>query len=490
MMIRVVSTAAQTSDRSRWIALVVVCMGQLMSVLDTTIVNVALPSIQRDLGFSQANLTWVVNAYLITFGSFLLLAGRLGDLIGRRRVFLTGVAVFTAASAACGFANSQGLLVAARFVQGLGGAAAASTIVAIIATEFPKPSERAKAMSVYTFVISGGGSLGLVLGGLLTQSINWHWIFFINVPIGVLTFVAGRARLIENEGLGIGRDVDVLGSVIVTVAIMLGVYAIVTSADHGWGSAHTIGFGAVAVALLAGFLLLESRLRNPIMPLRIFRVPGLALSSGIRSFLVTGMFASFFIGVLYLEHIKGFGVLETGLAFLPMTLVLAGLSSGITARLVASFGPRRTALVGLAFAIASLLMLSQASAGASYFPYVFVAFVLLGLGAGLAFLPLLLIAMAEVPAADAGLASGIINVSLQIAGALGLAVLGTLATDHTKSLAADGHSHVGALLGGYHLAFLVGAIAVGVGLLVSILALRDPGRPRAAQAPVAEPEAA
>ena len=490
MMIVMPSTAATVSDRSRWIALVVVCLGQLMSVLDTTIVNVALPSIQRDLGFSQANLTWVVNAYLITFGSFLLLAGRLGDLIGRKRVFLVGVAVFTLASAACGFADSQGLLVAARFIPGAGGAAAASAIVAIIATEFPRPSERAKAMSVYTFVISGGGSLGLVLGGLLTQTINWHWIFFINLPIGVIAFVLGRSRIVENEGLGIGRDVDVLGSVLVTVAMMLGVYGIVTSTEHGWGSAHTIGFVGAGAALLAAFVLLESRLKNPIMPLRIFKVRGLAGSSAIRAFLVTGMFASFFMGVLYLEHILGFGVLKTGLAFLPMTLVLAALSMGITARFVTRFGPRRPLLFGLAFAIASLVMLSQAGASESYFPYVFVAFILLGIGAGTAFLPLLTIAMAEVPAADAGLASGIINVSVQIAGALGLAILGTLATDHTRSLTAAGHDPAGALLAGYHLAFVVGAIAVGVGVVVALLALRDPRRVRPAQAPVAEPEAA
>jgi predicted MFS family arabinose efflux permease len=306
----------------------------------------------------------------------------------------------------------------------------------------------------------------------------------------VIAFVLGRALIVENEGLGIGRDIDVLGSVLVTVAMMLGVYGIVTSTSHGWGSAHTIGFVGAGAALLAAFVLLESRLRNPIMPLRIFRVKGLAGSSVIRAFLVTGMFASFFMGVLYLEHVLGYGTLKTGLAFLPMTLVLATLSMGITARFVTTFGPRRPLLVGLAFAIASLVMLSQASADAAYFPYVFIAFLLLGVGAGMAFLPLLTIAMAEVPAADAGLASGIINVSVQIAGALGLAILGTIATDHTRSLTAHGHDRAGALLAGYHLAFVVGAIAVGVGVLVAILALHDPRRTRPAQAPVAEPEAA
>ena len=315
--------SGKSPERSRWIALVVVCLGQLMSIVDASIVNVALPSIQRDLHFSQANLTWVLNGYLISYGSFLLFFGRLGDLIGRRRVFLVGVSVFTLASTACGFAQTQGVLVAARFLQGLGGAAATSAIVAIIATEFPQASERAKAMSVYTFVISGGASLGLVAGGVITQSINWHWIFFINVPIGIFTVLMGRARIVENQGLGIGRDLDVFGSLLVTAALVLGAYGIVTSA---WGSAHTLGLVATAVALLAAFVVLEARLRNPIMPLRIFRVPGLAASSVVRGLLITGMFASFFIGVLYLEHIRGFGVLQTGVAFLPQTLVLMALS--------------------------------------------------------------------------------------------------------------------------------------------------------------------
>src|SRR5581483_1625943 len=306
-----------SNPRSRWVALVVVCFAQLMSIVDGTIVNVALPSIQRSLGFSQANLTWVVNGYLISYGSFLLLAGRLGDLIGRRRVFLVGLALFTLSSAACGLVDSQALLVAARFLQGLGGAGATSAIVAIIATEFPEPRERAKAMSIYMFVVSSGASIGLITGGLITQWLDWHWIFFINVPIGVATFFFARVWINENQGLGIGRDVDVLGSVLVTAAMMLGAYAIVTSTSYGWGSPHTLGFGAASLALLIGFVGLESRLRNPIVPLRIFRVPGLAASSVIRGLLITGMYASFFIGVLYLQHVRGYGVLQTGVAFLP-----------------------------------------------------------------------------------------------------------------------------------------------------------------------------
>jgi EmrB/QacA subfamily drug resistance transporter len=492
MIIRMPHTAAlRTSPRARWIALVVVCLGQLMSIVDGTIVNVALPSIQRDLHFSQANLTWILNGYLITYGSFLLLAGRLGDLIGRRRIFLVGVTVFTLASAACGFADSQVTLVVARFVQGIGGAAATSAIVAIIATEFPEPRERAQAMSVYTFVISGGASLGLILGGAITQSLSWHWIFFINVPIGIATVLLGRARIVENRGLGIGRDVDVLGSVLVTVAMVLGAYAIVTSTSYGWGSAHTLGLGAAAAALLAGFVGLEARLRNPIMPLRIFRVPGLASSSIIRGLLITGMFATFFVGVLYLEHVRGYGVLQTGLAFLPQTLLLAGLSLGPTAALVNRYGPRGPLLFGLVAAAAGLVVLTQAGPHAAYFPTVLGAFLLMGVGAGLAFMPLLTLAMAHVPAADAGLASGIINTSLQMSAAIGVAVLGTISTDHTRTLAAQGVGHTAALLGGYHLAFTVGAGCVGAAVIAALLAGRRPVRPqRAPEHATVEAEAA
>jgi EmrB/QacA subfamily drug resistance transporter len=460
--------------RSRWIALVVVCFAQLMSIVDATIVNVALPSIQRSLSFSQANLTWVVNGYLISYGSFLLLAGRLGDLIGRRRVFLVGIALFTVSSAACGFANSQGFLVAARFLQGLGGAGATSAIVAIIATEFSEPRERAKAMSVYMFVVSSGASIGLITGGLVTQSLDWHWIFFINVPIGVLTFLFARVWINENRGLGIGRDVDVLGSVLVTAAMMLGAYAIVTSSSYGWGSAHTLGFGAASLALLAGFVVLEARLSNPIMPLRIFRVPGLAASSVIRGLLITGMYASFFIGVLYLQHIRGYGVLQTGVAFLPQTLVIAALSSGVTARIVTRFGPRPPLVAGLVACGIGLVLFAGAGPHASYVSTVLPAFLLFGVGAGLAFMPLLTIAMAHVPVADAGMASGIVNTSLQLSAAMGVAVLGTIATDRTRSLLSQGDGHGAALLGGYHLAFAVGAAAVAASIVAAIVLLREP----------------
>src|SRR5579871_3749457 len=322
------------TDRRRWLALVVVCLAQLMNVLDTTIVNVALPAIQRDLGFTQGNLTWVVNAFLITFGSFLLLAGRLGDLFGRRRVFLAGVATFTAASALCGIAPDQAALIAARFIQGLGAALSASVILAIVATEFPKPAERARAMSAYVFVAVAGGSLGLLAGGALTQAASWHWIFFVNLPIGIATLVAGSALIPADRGLGTGGRVDWLGSTLVTASLMTAVYAIVEASSHGWGSTQVLGFGALALVLMGAFLALEARIANPIMPLRVLRLRGLIGSSAVRAFLVTAMYATFFLGTLYLEHVRHYSALQTGAAFLPWTMTVGVLSLGLTARLV------------------------------------------------------------------------------------------------------------------------------------------------------------
>jgi EmrB/QacA subfamily drug resistance transporter len=484
--------ASAPSDRRRWIALVVVCLGQLMIVLDTTIVNVALPAIQRDLHFSQANLTWVVNAYLITFGSFLLLAGRLGDLVGRKRVFLAGLALFTLASALCGLADSQGLLIAARFLQGLGGAVASSVILAIVVTEFPKPAEQAKAMSVFVFTAVGGGSIGLLAGGALTQSLDWHWIFFVNLPIGIGAFLLGAWLIDESAALGLREGVDVTGSILVTVAMMLGVYAIVTSSEHGLGSAHTLGFLGAAVALLAAFGALQARLANPIMPLRILRLRSLAGASAVRGLLVTGMFAAFFLGALYLERVRGDSAMAIGLAFLPQTLVVGALSTGITAWLMGRFGAMRTLIPGLGLMAVGLLLLTQAGVHTGYFPTVFLAFLLMGLGAGTSFMPLLRISMVDVPMADAGLASGIVNVSMQISAALGLAALGTIATDRTKALASAGHDAASALTGGFHLALGIGAACTIAGALLALLVLRPAAvaATAPAQAPAPAPAAA
>jgi EmrB/QacA subfamily drug resistance transporter len=463
-----------STDRRRWFALVVVCLAMLMNALDATVVNVALPRIQHDLHFTQAGLAWVIDAYMISFAGLLLMSGRLGDLIGRKRVFLSGLVIFVAASAMCGVAQSEGMLIAARFIQGIGGALSSSVILAIVATEFPDPRERAKAMSAYIFVAVGGGSIGLLAGGALTQALNWHWIFFINLPIGLIALALGAWLVQENEGIGLGKGVDVLGSLLVTAGLMVGVYAVVKSTTYGWGSLHTLGFLALSLALVAAFIAVEARIANPIMPLRIFSVRGLASSSLVRGFMFIGMYGCFFLGTLYLEHVLGYSAMRTGLAFLPMTLVVAVLSTGITARLVARFGAKATAVPAIALATLGLALLSQAGRHASYFPGLMIPFVLMGAGMGAASVPLLTVAMAEVPPRDAGLASGIVNVSMQVAGALGVAVLGTISADRSKALSAHGLSTAGSLTGGYHLAFLVAAGVVAVGLLVALATMRSP----------------
>jgi len=466
-----------TAENRRWAALIVVCFAQLMIVLDVTIVNVALPSIQADLGFSQANLTWVVNAFLVTFGSLLLLAGRLGDLVGRKRVFLAGLVTFSAASLLCGIAPSQGALIGARLLQGVGAAAQASVILAIIVTEFPEAAARARAMSAYVFVSVAGGSLGLLAGGLLTQALSWHWVFFVNIPIGVATFAAANVLIRSDSGLGLGRGVDWVGSLLVTASLMSAIYAIVEATTYGWTSSEVLGTGGLAVVLMAAFITVEARIRNPIMPLRILRLRGLVNASVVRGFLVTGMFSTFFLGTLYLEQVRHYSALETGAAFLPWTITVAILSQGITARLVTRFGPLPVLMAGMASAAAGLLLFSTVGATTAYFPTVFFACFAIGLGIGNAFMPLLTLAMADVPAADAGLGSGITNVAQQISGALGLAVLSTIAANHTKGLLAADQEPVRALIGGYHVAFLTGAVTIAAGILLAFALLR-PREPR------------
>jgi EmrB/QacA subfamily drug resistance transporter len=476
-LLRPLNVNAIQADRRRWIALGVLCLGQLMMVLDATIVNVALPSIQHDLHFTQSSLTWVMNGYLITFGGLLLLAGRLGDLVGRKRVFLSGLVLFTAASVLCGLATSQAMLIAFRLLQGAGGAVASAVILAIIVTEFPERAEQAKAMGLYAFVSAGGGSIGLLAGGVLTQSLDWHWIFFVNVPIGILAFVLGAALIQENEGIGLAGGVDVLGSILITAATMLGAFAIVKSSEYGLMSARTLGVGGASLALLAAFLTLEGRIANPIMPLRVLRLRMLMGSSLVRGMLITGMFSAFFLGSLYLERVLGYNAVQTGLAFIPLTLSIAALSLGGSARLSARFGAVPTLIGGLVSIIGGLLLLSTQGLGAGYFPGLFLAFLLMGLGAGASFLPLLTIGMSDAPARYAGLASGIVNVSVQLFGAIGLATLGTIATDHTKALTSQGESTLAALTGGYHLAYLVAAAFVATGIVAALLVLRTPSQP-------------
>ncbi len=455
----------------------IVCLAQLMIVLDVTIVNVALPSIQRDLHFSQSNLTWVVDAFLVTFGSLLLLAGRLGDLAGRKRVFLAGLTVFTAASLVCGVAPSQGVLIAARAVQGVGAAAQASVILAIIITEFPIPSERARAMSAYVFVSVAGGSLGLLAGGILTQALSWHWVFFVNLPIGVATFALGQRFIRADRGIGLEHGVDWIGSFLVTASLMGFIYAIVQATAHGWVSTQVLGVGAVAALLMAAFVALEARIENPIMPMRILRLQGLIKASLVRGFLVTGMYSTFFLGSLYLEHVRHYSAVQTGAAFLPWTLTVAVLSRGITARLVNRFGPFPVLLAGMASAVVGLLLFSSVGPDTSFFPTIFFASFAVGLGIGNAFMPLLTMAMADVPAADSGLGSGITNVSQQISGALGLAVLSTIAANRTKGLLSSHQGVTTSLIGGYHLAFLIGAATITAGIVLALALLR----PRAAE---------
>ena len=452
--------------QDRWIALVVLCAGMLMVILDQTIVNVALPSIQADLGFTQSGLAWVVNAYLIAFGGLLLLAGRVGDLVGRRSVFLAGLAVFTAASLLCGFAQSEAMLIGARFVQGLGGALTSAVILGMIVTLFPAPRERAKAIGVYSFVASAGASIGLLAGGALTEAINWHWIFFVNVPIGVATALAARRLLDRDQGLGLARGADVAGAVLVTGALMLAVYTIVGAADHGWGSAHTLGLGAAAAGLLAAFVVREARAASPLVPLRVFRSRTLAAANLIQMLMVAGLFGMFFLGALYLQRVLGFDALEVGLAFLPVALTIGAMSLAVSPRLILRFGALPTLLPGLLLIAAGLVLFQRAPVDGDYVRDLLGVMLLLGVGAGLSFPALMTLAMAGAGPSDAGLASGLVNTTQQVGGALGLAVLATLATTRTEGRLADGAPAAAALTDGYHLAF-----ALGAGLVVAAIAL-------------------
>ena len=459
------------TETNRWAALVVLCVGMLMIVLDATIVNVALPSIQDDLGFSQASLAWVVNAYLIAFGGLLLLAGRLGDLIGRRRIFMFGLVVFTLASLLCAVAQSQSVLIGARFVPGVGGALTSAVILGMIVTMFPEPREQAKAIGVYSFVASAGGSIGLLAGGALTEAINWHWIFFVKLPIGVATGLLALRLVGDDEGIGLRAGADIPGAVLITGSLMLGVYTILEVGGQGWTSLQTLGLGAVSLARLAGFIVRESRIPNPLMPLRLFRSRNVAGANLIQALFVAGMFGMFFLGALFLQRVRGYDALEVGLAFLPVTLVIGTLSLGFSERINMRFGPRATLIPALLFIGGGLALFARVPVDAAYLPDVLPVMLLLGAGAGLAFPALMMLAMSGATPSDSGLASGLVNTSLQVGGAVGLAVLATLATERTNTLLADGEATAQALTSGYHLAFLVGlglvlaAIAVALAVL-------------------------
>ena len=464
--------------RTRWLALIVLCLGDLMIVLDVTIVGVALPSIREDLGFSEESLAWVVNAYLLTFGGFLLLGGRLGDIVGHRRMFLGGIALFTLASVACGLAGSQGILIAARAVQGVGGAIVSAVALSLIITLFTEPAERAKAMGVFGFVASGGGSIGVLLGGVLTDTLDWHWIFLVNVPVGIAVFALTLVLLPASRGQATGR-LDVAGAVTVTAASMVAVYAIVNGNEVGWTSARTLGLLALAAMLLGVFLAIESRTRAPLVPLGLFRLRNLAISNVVGVLWAAAMFAWFFLSALYLQLVLGYSPLQVGLAFLPGNVIMGVLSLGLSAKLVMRFGIRVPLAAGLGTAAVGLLLFARAPVDGSFVVDVLPGMILLGVGAGIAFNPVLLAAMSDVAPSEAGLASGVVNTSFMMGGALGLAVLASIAAARTNTLLASGDSAVAALNGGYRVAFLAGALFAAVAATIGGVLLR-PGSVTAA----------
>jgi EmrB/QacA subfamily drug resistance transporter len=464
------------TERQRWIALIVLCAGFLMIILDQTIVNVALPSIQTDLHFSQSGLAWVVNAYLIAFGGLLLLVGRLGDLIGRRRIFMVGLAVFTTASLVCGLADSQTVLVAARFVQGIGGAMTSAVILGMIVTMFPKASEQTRAIGVYSFVASAGGAVGLLAGGVLTQALNWHWIFFVNLPIGAVTAVYARRILPNEKGLGLEHGADIPGAGLLVSSLMLAVYTIVEASRYSWGSVHTLGLGVVALALLGGFVWRQASAKNPLISLRVFRSRTVTGANLIQILMVAGMFGMFFLGALYMQRVLRYDAIEVGLAFLPVALGIAVMSLGFSARLINRFGGRSTLLPGLALLAAGLVLFSGAPLHAHYVTDLLPSMVLLGIGAGLAFPSLMTLAMSTATPEDSGLVSGLVNTTQQVGGALGLAVLATLSAAQASSARAQGRSVADSLTSGYHAAFAIGGGLVVAAIVVAAVLLRPEAR--------------
>ncbi|MFI5794093.1 MFS transporter [Streptomyces sp. NPDC051677] len=460
-----------------------------MVILDGTIVSVALPSIQHNLGFSSSSLAWVVNAYLVPFGGLLLLAGRLGDLIGRKRVFIAGLGVFTAASLLCGVSQDPAMLLASRFVQGIGGAVTSAVTLGMVVTLFPQPRERAKAIGVYSFVQSAGGSMGLLAGGALTQAISWHWIFFVNVPIGIVAALMAGRVLASEHGVGLDKGTDLVGGLLVTSALMLSVYTIVETTDHGWSSAHTLSFGTAALTLLIAFVARQTKASHPLLPLRVFRSRNVSGAMVIQALMVAGMFSFQFLCVLYLQKVLGFDEMHTGLGIFPVSVAIGALSLGLSPKLIARFGPRAVLLPGLSLIAAGLAALGRVPAGGSYVVDVLPALLPLGIGFGLAMPALATLAMSAATPQDSGIASGMFNTMQQIGSAFGLAVLSTLANAHTDALLSDGASTASALTGGYRLAFRIGSGLVAVALLLGATLLRSSTtarRPAAERKPVAE----
>jgi EmrB/QacA subfamily drug resistance transporter len=467
-------------DRRRWLALMVLCLGDFMIVLDTTIVNVALPSIRLDLGFTETSLVWVVNAYMIAFAGFLLLGGRLGDLFGYRRMLLLGITLFTLASLACGLSNSQLLLVVARAVQGLGGAVVSAAALSLIMNLFTEPADRAKAMGIFGFVMAGGGSIGVLLGGVLTDLLSWHWIFLVNLPIGIAVYALSALLLTRDSGTPTER-LDIGGAVTVTVSLMLAVYGIVNGNEAGWLSAQTLGLLAAAVILFGLFLAIETRVASPLVPLRVFRQRNFTTTNIIGILWSAAMFAWFFLSALYMQLVLNYTPMQVGLAFLPANLIMAAFSLGLSAKIVMRFGNRAPITLGMALVAVGLVLFAVAPVGGNFLVHVLPAMLLLGLGAGMALNPVLLVAMGDLPQNESGLASGVVNTAFMMGGALGLAVLASLAAARSQQLTASGIESIAALNGGYHIAFAVGAVFAAAATLASALVLREP-QPSAAGA--------
>jgi EmrB/QacA subfamily drug resistance transporter len=470
-----------TENRARWLAFMVLCLGSFMIVLDTTIVNVALPSIRTDLGFTESSLAWVVNAYMLFFGGFLLLGGRLADLYGHRRLFVTGIAVFTVASFAAGLSSSQAVLVAARALQGLGGAITSAAGLSLMMTLFTKPADLAKAMGIVGFISAGGGSVGVLLGGILTSAFGWHTVFMVNIPVGIAVYFASFRIVPAARLSGSGARLDIAGAITVTTSLMLAVYAIVNGNDAGWTSIQTVGLLGAAAAIFAAFIVIESRVSDPLMPLGLFRRRNLATANVMGVLWAAAMFAWFFLSALYLQLVLKYEPLQVGLAFLPGNVIMAIFSVGISAKLVMRYGLQAPLAAGLGLAGLGLALLVRAPIDGSYLVDVLPSMVLLGLGAGIAFNPMLIVAMTDVEPERSGLASGLVNTSFMMGGALGLAILASLAAARTNGALASGVDQIAALTDGYHAAFAVGAAFAFGAAVLAIKVLRVASAAPAAQ---------
>jgi len=466
-------TSGGPKTDSRWLALIVLCAGMLMIVLDQTIVNVALPAIEEDLKFGQAGLAWVVNAYLIAYGGLLLLAGRLGDLIGHKKVFLIGLGVFTVASLLCGLSLSAEMLIVSRFIQGAGGALATSVTLGMVVTMFPKPDEQRRAIGVFSFVAAAGASIGLLLGGVLTDAMSWHWIFFVNIPIGIVAAIAAMRLVPDSVGLGLREGADVLGALLIVAAVMLGVYTIVKAEHYGFGSAHTLGLGAVALALLVGFVFRQRHAEKPLLPLRVFRSRNVTGANLVQISMIAGMFGLFFLGTLYMQLVLSYTPLQIGLAFMPVAVAIGAFSVSLSARLNTRFGERNMLILGLVLMLVGMVVFTQVPVDGSYLADILPAVAPIGIGMGLSFPALMTLAMSGAAPGEAGLASGLVNTTAQVGGALGLAVLATTSTSYTSSLLASGVGRLEALTSGFHLAFWISSALVAVALGLAVFVLRQ-----------------